>query len=95
MFDFDIAENLQKKLKKIKQKDKVLAGIFKKKILEVIQHNKTTIDTYKNLKSPMHEFKRIHLTDNYILLFIVTKKKNHILFIDIVHRDIAYKKRTA
>lgn len=45
---------------------------------------------YKNLKSPMNQFKRIHLTDNYILLFIIEKK--HVVFIDIKHFDNVYRK---
>lgn len=90
MFRFDITDKLKKKLQKIGKKDPVLAKIFKKKIMEVINKDSKTIDTYKNLKSPMNEYKRIHLTDNFIMLFLVTKKKNHILFVDILHWDKAY-----
>ena len=64
--------------------------IFKKKLQEVINHNTMTIDTYKNLRSPQNEFKRIHLTDNFILLFTVDKPRQHIVFIDILHWDNAY-----
>ncbi|MBT3408644.1 hypothetical protein HOD20_05885 [archaeon] len=92
MFDFDISDKLRKKLKKLGKRDKVLARIFYKKLNEVIEKNKISINTYKNLKSPQNEYKRIHLTDNFILIFNVNIDTNYILFIDILHWDNAYKK---
>tara|TARA_Y100000310_G_scaffold140319_2_gene139687 strand:+ start:2861 stop:3127 length:267 start_codon:yes stop_codon:yes gene_type:complete len=88
MFTYDITDVLRKKLKKIGKKDKILAQAFYRKLQEVI--NRDTADSYKNLKSPLNSFKRIHLTDNYILLFKVEKK--HIVFVDVKHWDYVYKK---
>ena len=65
-----------------------LAEIFYKKLKEVVSRD--DVNSYKNLKSPMNEFKRIHLTDNYILLFTVEGKK--IIFVDIKHWDYVYGK---
>lgn len=89
MFTYDITDKLRKKLKKLGKRDKVLAQIFKRKLIEVISRDQKTIDSYKNLKAPKNEFKRIHLTDNFILLFKV--ESNHIVFVDILHRDFAYR----
>ena len=91
MFKLRIEDNLNKKLTKLFKKDKKLSIAIKRKIKEVISHNTITIHTYKNLKSPKNEFKRIHLTREYILLFKVYEKENIILFVDILHRDVAYK----
>ena len=88
MFSYDISDILRKKLLKIGKKDKVLALNFYKKIKEVVSRNEKTINSYKNLKSPLNVYKRIHLTDNYVLLFVVEKK--HIVFVDIKHRDVVY-----
>lgn len=90
MFIFDIESHLDRKLKKIAKKDKILFKIFQKKVIEIISHTKETINTYKNLKSPLNNYKRIHLTDNFILLFKVNLKENKILFVDIKHWDDAY-----
>ncbi len=90
MFEFDIVQDLRKKLEKLNKKDKILAQNFRKKLIEIISNTPETISRYKNLKSPMNEFKRIHLTDNYILLFKVNITENLILFTDISHRDIVY-----
>ena len=92
MFNFSIEETLQRKIKKLKKKDRILVQNFKKKFQEVINNDRKSIHRYKNLRSPMHEYKRIHLTDNYILLFKVDIDRNHIVFMDILHWDIAYKK---
>jgi len=90
MFTFDISDVLRKKLVKIGKRDKVLAEIFNKKITEVINRDENTINAYKNLKAPQNEFKRIHLTSNYVLLFKVDMRNNNIVFVDILHWDYAY-----
>lgn len=90
MFSYDLTDVLRKRVSKFARKDKTLALIFKKKILEVISHDEKSISTYKNLRSPQNRFKRIHLTKSHVLLFIVDSKKNHILFVDILHWDDAY-----
>ena len=90
MFKFDISIKLEKKLNKFSKKDKILANIFKKKLFKVIDNTNKTITRYKNLKAPRNDLKRIHLTDNYILLFRVDITHNHILFLNIIHRDYAY-----
>lgn len=83
MFTYDISDVLRKKLEKIGKKDKVLAQIFYRKVEEIILRD--SLDCYKNLRSPLNSYKRIHLTSNYILLFAVTGK--HVVFVDIRHWD--------
>ncbi|MFT4312250.1 MAG: hypothetical protein ACMXYF_03400 [Candidatus Woesearchaeota archaeon] len=90
MFSYNLSEKLEKKIRKVAKKDKILALIFRKKIQEVISHSTKTIDTYKNLKSPQNNYKRIHLTGSYVLLFFVDKPNKHVIFVDIVHWDFAY-----
>ncbi|MEK6827856.1 MAG: hypothetical protein AABX78_00750, partial [Nanoarchaeota archaeon] len=68
MFKYDIHDTLRAKLDKIAKKDKVLASIFYKKVQEIINRDEKTVNAYKNLRSPLNEYKRIHLTGNYILL---------------------------
>lgn len=85
MFTYDISDTLRAKLERLAKKDKILAQNFYKKLQEVVNRDEKTIHAYKNLKSPLNEYKRIHLTSNYILLFAV--KGNHIVFVDIRHWD--------
>jgi len=88
MFSYTLSDVLRRKLDKLVKKDKVLAEIFYKKVREVAGRDEKTICAYKNLKSPMNEYKRIRLTDNYILLFAVYE--GIIVFVDIRHRDNVY-----
>ena len=90
MFKYDIHDTLRAKLDKIAKKDKVLASIFYKKAQEIINRDEKTVNAYKNLRSPLNEYKRIHLTGNYILLFSV--KGDRILFFDIRHWDDVFGK---
>ncbi|MCF8012926.1 addiction module toxin RelE [Candidatus Woesearchaeota archaeon] len=92
MFKYDLTDSLRKKLKVLSKKDKSLAINFKKKLIEIINKDKESINTYKNLKAPLNNCKRIHLTSNFILLFEVDIINNKIIFIEITHRDYAYKK---
>lgn len=90
MFTFDISDVLRAKLGKLGKKDKILAQIFYRKLQEIINRDERTINAYKNLRSPLNEYKRIHLTGNYILLFAV--KGTHIVFVDIRHWDDVFGK---
>jgi mRNA-degrading endonuclease RelE of RelBE toxin-antitoxin system len=90
MFKYDLHDTLRAKLDKIAKRDKVLASIFYKKVQEIINRDEETVNAYKNLRSPLNEYKRIHLTGNYILLFSV--KGNRILFFDIRHWDDVFGK---
>ncbi|MCH8519810.1 MAG: type II toxin-antitoxin system RelE/ParE family toxin [Nanoarchaeota archaeon] len=91
MFEFSSTSVFDKKFKLMLKKDKVLANATKNKIKEIVSQNTQTIDIYKNLKKPLQDMKRIHITGQYILLFKVYKENNMILIVDILHRDVAYK----
>lgn len=91
MFEFSSTSVFDKKFKLLLKKDNVLAKATKNKIKEILSQNTQTIDTYKNLRKPLQDLKRIHITGQYILLFKVYKEENMILIVDILHRDVAYK----
>ena len=91
MLTYNLSSRLKHKFLKIAKKDKVLALNLKKKIQEVISNDLISIDRYKNLRSPLNEYKRIHLTSEFMLLFIVDKENRHIIFMDVTHWDNAYK----
>ncbi|MGV8169043.1 MAG: type II toxin-antitoxin system RelE family toxin [Candidatus Nanoarchaeia archaeon] len=92
MFTYNITDELKKKLTILCQKDKVLAQNFYKKVQEITSRDLEGLNAYKNLKSPLNEYKRIHLTGNYILIFSVSAKDKHIVFVEIMHRDKVYGK---
>lgn len=91
MLTYDLTDVLQKKIKKLLKKNPELAKIFYRKVREVTAHDIQTIETYKNLRFPLHKYKRIHLTRRAVLLFRVDKQKRAVRFTNIVHRDDAYR----
>lgn len=89
VFKYNISDKLREKLKILLKKDKHLAMQLHKKIEEVIQRDAETIDFYKNLRSPMEEYKRVQV-GHFVLIFHVDKKLNEILFQDFDHHDNIY-----
>ena len=87
MFDFDISDELKLLIRKLSKKDRKRIVILNKKIKEVINNDHKAIDRYKNCKYDLKDYKRVHIDKSFVLLFKVTKEKNHILFIKLGHHE--------
>lgn len=90
MFDFDISDELKIIIMKLTKKDKKKVEIINKKIKEIINCDKVSINHYKNLKYDLKEFKRVHIDKNFVLTFKVDLANNFILFVDFDHHDRVY-----
>ena len=90
MFEFDLSDELRFKLEKLVKKDKKKVEIINKKIKEIINNDHDSIDRYKNLKSGLSRYKRVHIDKHFVLLFEVNKKENLIIFADFGHHDDVY-----
>ena len=62
-----ISDELKKTLVILKRKDKTMFQIIEKKILQIASLDSVSIQHFKNLRSPLSEFKRVHL-GSYVLL---------------------------
>ena len=91
-FSFDIAENLELKIKKLVKKDKKRADIVHRKIQEIINQDINSINHYKNLKHDFAVFKRVHIDKSFVLVFRVDEKKECIVFEDLDHHDNIYRR---
>jgi YafQ family addiction module toxin component len=91
MFDFDISDELKFIIRKLCNKDKKKVDIINKKIKEIINCDKISINHYKNLKYDLKGFKRVHIDNNFVLTFKVDILNNFILFVDFDHHDKIYK----
>ncbi|MEK6823481.1 MAG: hypothetical protein AABY06_00450, partial [Nanoarchaeota archaeon] len=69
MFDFDLSDELKIILKKLAKKDKKKVEIINKKIKEIINCDKISINHYKNLRYDLKEFKRVHIDNSFVLTF--------------------------
>lgn len=93
MFDFDLSDELKLIIRKLVKKDKKRVEIINKKIKEVINNNKESIQHYKNLRYNLSDFKRVHIDRSFVLVFKVDIFNNFILFVDFDHHDRIYGKR--
>jgi len=84
---YKLSKNLERTLTKLKKKDKKLHKNLLTKMEEVI--NNQSIEHYKNLKHPLHEFKRVHI-GSFVLLFKHDRKNDLIYFTDFNHHDKIY-----
>ncbi len=85
-----ISDDLRKTLAILKRKDKTMFQIIEKKILQIASINSLSIQHFKNLRSPLSDFNRVHL-GSYVLLFHV--QANNIIFDAFEHHDTIYQRR--
>lgn len=90
MFDFDLTDELRVKISKLAKKDKKKIEIINKKIKEIVNCDRNSIQHYKNLRHDLKEFKRVHIDSHFVLIFKVDLQNNFILFSDFDHHDKIY-----
>lgn len=90
MHKFSVEEGLKKTLSKLLKKDRVTYEIVMRKIEEIISNK--DINHYKNLRSPLQDFKRVHVRGPFILTFKYIESEDKIIFYDFDHHDYIYEK---
>jgi mRNA-degrading endonuclease RelE of RelBE toxin-antitoxin system len=88
MKKFFLSKKLEKTLKKLNKKNKLLLERTLSKIDEIA--NSYNIENYKNLKKPLNEYKRVYV-GSFVLIFRYDKLKEIIFFEDLDHHDFIYK----
>jgi YafQ family addiction module toxin component len=88
MHNFSIEEKLKKKLNKIFKKDKTLYDAVSNKFKEILACS--DINHYKNLRKPLQNFKRVHITSSFVLIFKYDESEDSIVFYDLDHHDSIY-----
>lgn len=91
-FSFDLSDELKATIKVLSKKDKKTSEALNKKIKQIISSDETTIDYYKNLRYGLKEYKRVHISKSFVLMFKVLKKEKHILFDKFRHHDDIYRR---
>lgn len=90
MFDFDLTDELKLIIRKLVKKDKKKVDIINKKIKEIVNCDKITVQHYKNLRHDLKDYKRVHIDGSFVLTFKVDLFNNFILFVDFDHHDKIY-----
>lgn len=86
--NYVISPVLEKQLEKFKKKDPRLHVAILRKMKEII--NSKTVNHYKNLRKPLQNFKRIHITGDKILFFEYDSQEDKIFFYSVKNWDDAY-----
>jgi mRNA-degrading endonuclease RelE of RelBE toxin-antitoxin system len=89
--NYELHPQLDGILKKLSKKDKSLSLMLLNKIHEIL--NSQEVEHYKNLRSPLEKYKRVHISKRYVLIFRHYKKEEFILFRYFEHRDYIYKNK--
>jgi YafQ family addiction module toxin component len=86
VYKLKIDADLLKLLKKMSKRDKKKVEIILKKMEEIIKNP----HHYKNLRTPMEDFKRVHIDKSFVLIFTVDDNKKRVIFVDFAHHDEIY-----
>ena len=87
MYSLNIDEDLLKKLNKLSKKSKKQVEIILKKTDEILKDP----HRYKNLRSPLNMWKRIHIDKHFVLVFSIDENNKTITLEDYDHHDNIYK----
>ncbi len=86
MYDIEIMPSLDRILTKLSKKDRKKVEIIFKKIGGISKNP----HHYKNLRTPMEDFKRVHIDKSFVLIFTVDDNKKRVIFVDFTHHDEIY-----
>jgi mRNA-degrading endonuclease RelE of RelBE toxin-antitoxin system len=67
-FAIIISDELKQTLTTLKRKDHGLFQMVEKKIVQIASSDDVSIQHYKNLQSPLNDYKRVHV-GSFVLLF--------------------------
>jgi len=86
MYKLSVKESLDRKLKKLRKKDRELLVSIDKKVKEILK------DPYrfKPLKKPMQNKRRVHVGGPFVLIYEVNEDKKIVTLVDFDHHDKIY-----
>ncbi len=87
MYYLKIKPDLEKTLKKLAKKNRKQLEIILSKAEEILENP----HRYKNLRSPLNMWKRVHIDRHFVLAFSVDDKNNIVTLEDYAHHDDIYK----
>lgn len=86
--DSELHDDLTKILYKLFSKDPALYNAIRNKVEEI--KDSEYLDHYKNLKEPLQEYKRVNITEQFVLIFRVDKQNDKLIFRYFEHRNKIY-----
>ena len=87
MYTLKIKPGLEKTLKKLAKKNRVQVEIILHKVEEILANP----HRFKNLRTPLNDWKRVHVDKHFVLLFSVDEESKSVTLEDYDHHDNIYK----
>ena len=87
MYSLEIKLSLKKKLIKLVKKNRKQAEIIARKTEEIIRNP----HRYKNLRTPLQKWKRVHVNAHFVLTFSIDESRKLVILADYDHHDNIYK----
>ena len=87
MYKLAVKESLDRKLKKLRKRDRELLLLIDKKVKEILK------DPYrfKSLKKPLQNKRRVHVGGSFVLIYEINEEKSIVTLVDFDHHDSIYK----
>ena len=86
MYRLQVRPEVQKIVEKLAKKDKKQVEIIFSKVNEILQDP----HRYKNLRSPLNHWKRVHIDSHFVLLFSVDEKEKIVILEYYGHHNEVY-----
>ena len=87
MYKLAVKENLDRKFKKLKKKDREMLMLIDRKVQEILD------DPYrfKPLRKPLQNKRRVHVGGPFVLIYEVNEDEKIVTLLDFDHHDNIYK----
>ena len=87
MYKLAIKENLDRKFKKLKKKDRELLVQIDRKVQEILDNPYR----FKPLRKPLQNKRRVHVGGSFVLIYEINKDEKIVTLLDFDHHDNIYK----
>ncbi len=87
MYRLAVKESLDKKFKKLQNKDKELLRQIDNKIRDILEGPQR----FKPLRKPLQNKRRVHVGGSFVLIYEVNEKDKTVTLCDFDHHDNVYK----
>ena len=87
MYKLAIKENLDRKFKKLKKKDRELLVLIDRKVQEILDNPYR----FKPLRKPLQNKRRVHVGGSFVLVYEINKDEKIVTLLDLDHHDNIYK----
>ena len=87
MYKLAIKENLDRKFKKLKKKDREMLLLIDRKVQEILDNPYR----FKPLRKPLQNKRRVHIGGSFVLIYEVHEDEKIVTLLDFDHHDNIYK----